>query len=133
VLDLWRRATTPTSRAAPTRPPAPASACWPPSRRRGARSRAAGWRDLPPGGVADLLGARRDARWDSPPPPNCCSATPRPRWAAPRLSACGCGTTARAAGLRLARPEGFTPDMGAELIAHLARVIERVAGRWPVL
>ncbi|MEO8114285.1 MAG: DUF484 family protein [Phenylobacterium sp.] len=30
-------------------------------------------------------------------------------------------------------PEGFTPDMGAELVAFLARVMERTAERWPVL
>ncbi len=29
--------------------------------------------------------------------------------------------------------EGFTEDMGAELVAFVARVIERVAERWPVL
>jgi uncharacterized protein YigA (DUF484 family) len=29
--------------------------------------------------------------------------------------------------------EGFTPDMGAELTAFVARVVERVAERWPVL
>jgi uncharacterized protein YigA (DUF484 family) len=27
----------------------------------------------------------------------------------------------------------FTPDMGAELIAFLARVVERTAERWPIL
>lgn len=32
-----------------------------------------------------------------------------------------------------ADPEGFTPDMGAELVAFLARVVERTAERWPVL
>jgi uncharacterized protein len=30
-------------------------------------------------------------------------------------------------------PEAFTPSMGAELVAFLARVIERTAERWPVL
>ena len=30
-------------------------------------------------------------------------------------------------------PEGFTPEMGAELVAFVARVVERVAERWPVL
>jgi uncharacterized protein YigA (DUF484 family) len=30
-------------------------------------------------------------------------------------------------------PQGFTPDMGAELVAFLARVIERTAERWPAL
>jgi len=32
-----------------------------------------------------------------------------------------------------ADPEGFTPDMGAELVVFLARVVERTAERWPVL
>jgi uncharacterized protein YigA (DUF484 family) len=32
-----------------------------------------------------------------------------------------------------ADPEGFTPDMSAELIAHLAQVVERISARWPVL
>lgn len=30
-------------------------------------------------------------------------------------------------------PTGFTADMGAELVAFLARVVERTAERWPVL
>ncbi len=30
-------------------------------------------------------------------------------------------------------PEGFTPTMGCELAAFLARVVERMAERWPVL
>lgn len=30
-------------------------------------------------------------------------------------------------------PQGFTADMGAELVAFLARVVERTAERWPVL
>jgi uncharacterized protein YigA (DUF484 family) len=30
-------------------------------------------------------------------------------------------------------PKGFTKDMGAELVAFLARVFERTAERWPVL
>jgi uncharacterized protein YigA (DUF484 family) len=29
--------------------------------------------------------------------------------------------------------DGFTPDMGAELVAFLARVVERTAERWPPL
>lgn len=93
-----------------------------------------GWRDLPPGGVADLLGARRDARLGPPAAPELLFGD-----AAPQV-----GSTAlirmrlwddRPGLLAFASPdpEGFTPDMGAELIAHLARVIERVAGRWPVL
>lgn len=30
-------------------------------------------------------------------------------------------------------PEGFTPEMGSELIAFVTRVVERAAERWPVL
>jgi len=29
-------------------------------------------------------------------------------------------------------PQGFTPDMGPELVAFLARVVERTAERWPL-
>lgn len=32
-----------------------------------------------------------------------------------------------------ADPDGFTPDMGVELVAFVARVVERTAERWPVL
>ena len=32
-----------------------------------------------------------------------------------------------------ADPEGFTADMGAELVSFLARVVERTAERWPIL
>jgi hypothetical protein len=32
-----------------------------------------------------------------------------------------------------ADPESFTEDMGAELVAFLARVVERTAERWPIL
>ena len=32
-----------------------------------------------------------------------------------------------------ADPEGFTPDMGPELVSFLARVVERTAARWPSL
>jgi uncharacterized protein YigA (DUF484 family) len=32
-----------------------------------------------------------------------------------------------------ADPDGFTPDMGMELIAHIASVVERIAARWPLL
>lgn len=30
-------------------------------------------------------------------------------------------------------PDGFTPQMGCELAAFIARVVERTAERWPVL
>ncbi len=30
-------------------------------------------------------------------------------------------------------PDGFSPEMGCELVAFLTRVVERVAERWPIL
>lgn len=30
-------------------------------------------------------------------------------------------------------PDGFTPEMGVELVAFLARVVERIADRWPAV
>jgi uncharacterized protein YigA (DUF484 family) len=30
-------------------------------------------------------------------------------------------------------PDGFSTEMGAELVAFVARVVERTAERWPVL
>jgi len=30
-------------------------------------------------------------------------------------------------------PDGFTSEMGAELVAFLGRVVERTAERWPVI
>jgi uncharacterized protein YigA (DUF484 family) len=29
-------------------------------------------------------------------------------------------------------PEGFTPQMGSDLVGFLARVAERIAERWPI-
>jgi uncharacterized protein YigA (DUF484 family) len=45
-------------------------------------------------------------------------------WSPPRVAVLAFGS---------ADPEGFTPDMGAELVAFLARVVERTAERWPPL
>ena len=41
----------------------------------------------------------------------------------PRPALCAFGST---------EDEGFTPAMGGELIAYVARVFERMAGRWPL-
>lgn len=47
----------------------------------------------------------------------------------------GGGTPARHAVCAFGSPEkdGFTPTMGCELVAFIARVVERTAERWPVL
>lgn len=95
----------------------------------------AGWRALAPGltdgvfgveGLAwmgdslyvpDLFGARAEEV-------NSCAIVRIALWAEGRQGALAFGS---------ADPEGFTPDMGAELVAFLARVVERTAERWPVL
>jgi hypothetical protein len=47
----------------------------------------------------------------------------------------GAGTSARHAICAFGSPEedGFTPTMGCELVAFIARVVERTAERWPIL
>ena len=44
--------------------------------------------------------------------------------AAPRPALCVFGSS---------DPDGFTPAMGCELVAFIARVVERTAERWPIL
>lgn len=93
----------------------------------------AGWRELPEGGVDALLGEGRLLRLgrvpladhlfkggDLPGSVALVGVHPWPR--RPGLLA-----------FSAADPDGFTPDMGAELITHLAEVVERIAARWPVL
>ena len=93
----------------------------------------AGWRALPPGGVEALLGDGRLLRLgripladhlfrgaDLPASTALAGIYPWPRRA---------GLLAFAS----AEPEGFTPDMGADLITYLGEVVERIAARWPVL
>lgn len=95
----------------------------------------AGWRAMPAGltdgvfgveGLAwmgeslytpDLFGARADEVAS-------CAIVRLVLWSDGRQGALAFGS---------ADPEGFTPDMGAELVAFLARVVERTAERWPVL
>ncbi|WP_292109426.1 DUF484 family protein [Brevundimonas sp.] len=47
----------------------------------------------------------------------------------------GSGTAARAGlcAFGSSEPDGFTPNMGCELVAFIARVVERTAERWPIL
>lgn len=94
-----------------------------------------GWRDLPPGGVDDLLGPGREARLGSPCAPEMLFGDLAAQVGSTALIRMRLWNEDRPGLLAFASPdpEGFTPAMGAELIAHLARVIERVAGRWPVL
>jgi uncharacterized protein YigA (DUF484 family) len=93
----------------------------------------AGWRALPEGFIDGVLGPQGLARLG-------------PAFAAVEMfgeAAADVGSMAlvrmaiwadgRASVLAFASsdPHGFTPDMGAELVAFLARVVERTAERWP--
>jgi uncharacterized protein YigA (DUF484 family) len=94
----------------------------------------AGWRGLVEGQVDMILGGHGMARMGFAP-----TALP--------LFGDNSGTVRSMAMVRLAiwepsrqgliafgsaDPEGFTPDMGPELVAFLARVVERTAERWPL-
>ena len=93
----------------------------------------AGWRTLPPAGVDLILGPEGLARLG---PTADAEALFGPAagevrsmavvrmaiWADGRPGALAFGS---------AQADGFRPDMGAELVAFLARVVERTAERWP--
>lgn len=95
----------------------------------------AGWRPLPTGGADELLGAEGLTRMG-------------PVLAGRILFGELAETITSAAMVRIALwaparqgvlvfgspdPNGFTPQMGTELVSFLARVVERTAERWPVL
>lgn len=95
----------------------------------------AGWRPMSEGLVDRMLGAEGQAWMGANPfagqlfgaldaPLQSCALIRLSIWSPART-----GVLAFAS----ADPDGFTPDMGVELIALLARVVERTAERWPVL
>lgn len=99
----------------------------------GPRAVPAGWRALPKEGADALLGEDRPTRLgripladhlftgaDLPGSVALVRIAPWPR----RMGVLAFSHTA---------PDGFTSDMGVELIAHVAAVVERVAARWPLL
>ena len=92
----------------------------------------AGWRGLPPGFTSHLLGAagsRLGGAVASEPLFGTQGAEVRSS-ALVRLTLWG---EARPGLLAFGSPDpaGFTADMGGELVAFLARVVERTAERWP--
>ncbi|HUO22017.1 MAG TPA: DUF484 family protein [Caulobacteraceae bacterium] len=95
----------------------------------------AGWRPLAAGQVDRMLGAQGQA-WMGPNAfaDSLFGALPAPieSCALVRLALWRDGHPGVLA-FASAEPDGFTPDMGVELIALLARVVERTAERWPVL
>ena len=96
-----------------------------------------GWRPLPPGLIDMLLGAARPGAHGSVRRRRrAVRRGGRRRSAARAVVRMAIWTPAPQRGVLAfgsADPEGFTPDMGAELVAFLARVVERTAERWPAL
>ena len=93
------------------------------------------WRALPPGAAEDLLGPGRTARLGPPDAPGLLFADQADGVGSAALIRLTLWREDRPGLLAFASPdpEGFTRDMGSELLAHLARVVERIAERWPVL
>ena len=95
----------------------------------------AGWRVLGPDGVTALLGANGLARMGPPDEARALFGDLGGEIGSVALARMAIWEPARQAVLAFgsADPEAFTRDMGAELVAFLARVSERTAERWPVL
>jgi uncharacterized protein YigA (DUF484 family) len=95
----------------------------------------AGWRILGPNGAAALLGPNGLARMGPPEQARGLFGELGPEVGSVALARMAIWEPSRQAVLAFASSEtnAFTQDMGAELVAFLARVIERTAERWPVL
>ena len=95
----------------------------------------AGWWILPPDGADALLGQACLARMGPSRAAQAMFGEQAETVASVALVRMAIWTPARQAVLAFGspEPEGFTREMGAELVAFLARVIERTAERWPVL
>ncbi len=95
----------------------------------------AGWRELP-GGMADaLLGPQGLARMGAPLYAENLFGESAPQIASIAMVRLAIWAPARQGVLAFGSsdPDGFTGDMGAELVAFIARVVERTAERWPVM
>ena len=95
----------------------------------------AGWRGLPTDGSDGLLGDSRLARMGEPRTAQALFGELGEAVGSIAMARMAIWTPARQGVLAFgsAEPDGFTEDMGAELVAFLARVVERTAERWPVL
>ena len=95
----------------------------------------AGWRLLGPDGAIKLLGPNGLARMGPPEAARGLFGDLGPDVGSVALARMAIWEPARQALLAFASPDpqGFTGEMGAELVAFLARVTERTAERWPVL
>jgi uncharacterized protein YigA (DUF484 family) len=95
----------------------------------------AGWRGLPENGADGLLGPAGHARKGEPGVAQALFGQAAELVASVAMARMAIWTPARQGVLAFGsgESEGFTADMGAELVAFLARVVERTAERWPVL
>jgi uncharacterized protein YigA (DUF484 family) len=94
-----------------------------------------GWRLLEPGGVGRLLGEHGLQRLGPVEAEGALFGARAPDVRSMALVRMALWNGARDAIVAFGStdPEGFTPEMGSELIAFVTRVVERVADRWPVL
>lgn len=95
----------------------------------------AGWRVMPEGGIDLVIGHQRVARMGFQPTALGLFGERAPMVRSMAMVRMAIWEPARDGLLAFGsgEPEGFTADMGAELVAFLARVVERTAERWPVL
>jgi uncharacterized protein YigA (DUF484 family) len=95
----------------------------------------AGWRILPEGGADKLLGADSLAHMGAPRAAEAIFGELAEGVGSVAMVRLAIWTPTRPAILIFAASEAgaFSPEMGAELVAFLARVVERTAERWPVL
>ena len=95
----------------------------------------AGWRALPEEGADGLLGATGLARMGEPRAAQPLFDERADQVASVALVRLAIWAPARQGVLAFGSPDpqGFTKDMGSELVAFLARVVERTAERWPAL
>ena len=95
----------------------------------------AGWRPLPADGADGLLGEARLALMGPPGAAGALFGEQAEAVASIAMVRTAIWAPARQGVLVFGSPnrEGFTGDMGVELVAFLARVVERMAERWPVL
>jgi uncharacterized protein YigA (DUF484 family) len=95
----------------------------------------AGWRVMPEGGIDLVIGHQRVALMGFQPTALGLFGERAPEIQSMAMVRMAIWEPARSGLLAFGStdPDGFTADMGAELVAFLARVVERTAERWPVL
>jgi len=95
----------------------------------------AGWRGVKAGTADALLGPQGLSRMGPPLNPGLVFGEAAEQIGSVALVRLAIWSPARQGVLAFgaAEPDGFTADMGAELVAFIARVVERMAERWPVL